>query len=100
MTATVFSAVEQACDAPPFITTDLDLAAYLKTIGRNMIGTERQGRFIAFIFDPAAKTDAEVYQTGATAPARSVLANYRELRTLIVDKERQNKYANKSSHNL
>jgi hypothetical protein len=79
-----------------FITTDLDLAAYLKTIGRRLIGNQRQGRFVAFIFEPAAKTDAEKYLTGSTAPAQSVLANYRELRTLIVNTERHNKYAHTS----
>jgi hypothetical protein len=76
-----------------FITTDLDLAAYLKTIGRTLIGTQRQSRFVAFIFEPPAKTDAQKYLTRATAPAQTVLATYRELRTLILNTERQKKYA-------
>src|SRR6266705_3049451 len=77
----------------PFITTDLDLAAYLKTRGQNLIGTQSQGRFVAFIFEPSARVDAEMYLTGASAPAQSVLANYRELRTLITNREKQKKYA-------
>jgi hypothetical protein len=77
----------------PFITTDLDLAAYLKTSGQNLIGTQSQGRFVAFIFEPSARVDAEMYLTGASAPAQSVLANYRELRTLITNREKQKKYA-------
>jgi hypothetical protein len=81
---------------PPFSTTDLDLAAYLKTI-RNLIGTQRQGRFVAFLFEPSASADAEMYLTGASAPAQSVLANYRELRTLITNTERQKKYAGSSN---
>src|SRR5258708_1615968 len=82
---------------PPFITTDLDLAAYLKTIGRRLIGTQAQGRFVAFHFEPSASADAEKYLTGATAPAQSVLANYRELRTLITKTERQKNYARTSN---
>jgi len=82
---------------PPFITTDLDLAAYLKTIGRKLIGTQPQGRFVAFHFEPSASADAQMYLTGATAPAQTVLANYRELRTLIVNTERQKKYAHNST---
>jgi hypothetical protein len=80
-----------------FITTDLDLAAYLKTIGRNLIGTQRQGRFVAFQFEPSASADAQRYLTGATVPAQAVLANYRELRTLITKSERQNNYARTSN---
>jgi len=86
--------------SPAFITTDLDLAAYLTTIGQSLIGTQRQGRFIAFMFDPSAMADAEMYLTGASAPARTVLANYRELRTLIVNSERQKKYAQQSNVNF
>jgi hypothetical protein len=82
---------------PPFITTDLDLAAYLKTIGRKLIGTQRQGRFVAFHFEPSAATDAQMYLTGATAPAQAVLTNYRELRTIITNTERQKKYAHTSN---
>ena len=81
----------------PFITTDLDLAAYLKTIGHEVTGTQSQGRFVAFMFEPSAKTDAEMYLTGASAPAQTVLANYRELRTLIINSERQKKYAHSSN---
>lgn len=77
--------------SPSFITTDLDLAAYLKTVGQRLVGTQRQGRFIAFMFESSAQADAERYQTGASAPARGVLANYRELRTLIVNSERKQK---------
>ncbi len=80
-----------------FVTTDLDLAAYLKTVGRQLIGTQPQGRFVAFLFEPSAKTDAEMYLTGASAPAQTVLANYRELRTLIINSERQKKYARTSN---
>ncbi len=83
--------------SPSFITTDLDLAAYLKAIGRILVGTQSQGRFLAFIFDPSAKADAEMYLTGASAPAQAVLANYRELRTLIINSERQKKYAQQSN---
>jgi hypothetical protein len=81
----------------PFITTDLDLAAYLKTIGRKLIGTQPQGRFVAFHFEPSAAVDAEMYLTGASAPAQTVLANYRELRTLITKTERQKNYARTSN---
>jgi len=49
--------------APPFITTDLDLAAYLKTIGRRLIGTQPQGRFVTFHFEPSAGTAAQMYLT-------------------------------------
>src|SRR5713226_6651278 len=81
----------------PFITTDLDLAAYLKTIGRKLIGTQPQGRFVAFHFEPSARADAQKYLTGATASAQTVLANYRELRTIIINSERQKKYAHTSN---
>lgn len=97
MTNTLANA-EGSADAPPgFTTTDIDLAAYLKTIGRKLIGTQPQGRFVAFSFEPQAKTDAEKYLTGATAPAQTVLANYRELRTIIVNTEKQKKYAKTSN---
>jgi len=88
------TSIPATADAPSaFITTDLDLAAYLKSIGRTLIGTQRQGRFVAFMFDSSAKADAEMYLTGASAPARTVLTNYRELRTMIIHTERQKKYA-------
>lgn len=77
----------------PFATTDLDLAAYLKSVGQPLIATEHQGRFISFIFAPSAKRDAEIYRSGGSASAQAVLTNYRELRTLIVNTERRNKYA-------
>jgi hypothetical protein len=83
--------------ALPFITTDLDLASYLKTIGRRLIGTQPQGRFVAFHFEPSASADAQMYLTGASAPAQSVLATYRELRTLITKTERQKNYARTSN---
>jgi hypothetical protein len=92
-----YTTVSTADTSPQFITTDLDLAAYLKTVGRTLIDTQHQGRFVAFLFDPSARADAEMYQAGATAPARTVLANYRELRTLIVHSERQKKYAQRSN---
>jgi hypothetical protein len=79
--------------APAFVTTDLDLAAYLKTVGRNLIDTQRQGRFVAFLFDPSAHKDAEIYLSGGSAPAKAIMANYRELRTMIINTERQKKYA-------
>jgi hypothetical protein len=83
-----------------FVTTDLDLAAYLKTIGHRLIGTQPQGRFVAFIFGQSAQADAEMYLTGAAAaPVHAVLENYRVLRTLIVEKERQKKYARTTTFN-
>src|SRR5260370_1726203 len=82
---------------PPFITTDLDLASYLKTIGRKLIGTQPQGRFVAFHFEPSASADAQKYLTGAYAPAQTILANYRDLRTLITKTERQKNYARTSN---
>ena len=87
----------QGSGTASFITTDLDLAAYLKTVGRQLIGTQPQGRFVAFLFEPSAKIDAKMYLTGASAPAQAVLANYRELRTLIINTERQKKYARTSN---
>lgn len=83
-----------ASDASPaLITTDLDLAAYLKTVGRTLIDTHRQGRFVAFLFDPSAHKDAGIYLSGGSAPAKVIMANYRELRSLIINSERQKKYA-------
>jgi hypothetical protein len=92
------SGLEASSATPPFITTDLDLAAYLKTIGCKLIGTQPQGRFVAFHFEPSAATNAQKYLTGATAPAQTVLANYRELRTLITKTERQKNYARSNSY--
>jgi hypothetical protein len=54
------SELEVSSATPPFITTDLDLAAYLKTIGRRLIGTQPQGRFVAFHFEPSATADAQI----------------------------------------
>jgi len=84
---------EPAILADRYATTDLDLAAYLKSIGRTLLGTQRQGRFIAFLFDPSAHKDAEIYLSGGSAPAKAIMANYRELRSMIINTERQKKYA-------
>jgi hypothetical protein len=85
---------------PPFSTTDIDLAAYLKTVGHKLTGLQPQGRFIAFLFEPSAAADAETYLTGAPTSAQGVLANYRELRTLITKTERQKNYARASNSYL
>jgi len=77
----------------PFVTTSLDVAAFLTAIGRQLIRTQPQGRFLAFQFDSSASTDAEKYFAGASVPAKAVLEAYRELRNLIVTTERAQKKA-------
>jgi hypothetical protein len=37
-----------------FTTTSIDLAAYLQAIGYAVLDTPRQGKFLAFTFDPSA----------------------------------------------
>jgi hypothetical protein len=78
----------------PFITTNLDVAAYLCAIGHGLANTERQGRFVAFLFDRSAARDVEEFGNGAQAPAKAILESYRALRTIIThEKERgQNNY--------
>jgi hypothetical protein len=82
-------------DQDSFITSNLDLAAYLTAVGQPLVAVRRQGKFLSFIFDPNAASDAEQFLAGASAPAREVLECYRELRTIITTQERQKKYASK-----
>jgi hypothetical protein len=72
----------------PFITTNLDLAAYLLAVGQELTEVERQGKFFAFHFDPLAASHVEQFINGAPAPAKTLLDSYRQLRTIITNHQK------------
>jgi hypothetical protein len=79
-----------------FVTTDIDISAYLLTVGWKLSETRQQGRFVQFVFPEAAAADVTKFLGGAAAPAHSILENYREIRNIIIALGRQNKHANYS----
>jgi len=79
-----------------FVTTDIDISAYLLTVGWKLSETRQQGRFVQFVFPAESASDAAKFSSGAAAPAQRILDNYREIRNIIIALGRQNKHANYS----
>ena len=66
-----------------YLTTELELAAFLQARGHKLISATPQGRLVAFAFDDRARSDVDAYFAGAQVPARDLFSAHRHLRTLI-----------------
>jgi len=64
-------------------TSELELAAFLKTRGHRLVGAKPNGRLVTFEFDASAADDANNYFSGAQTPARDLFEAHRSLRALI-----------------
>jgi hypothetical protein len=67
----------------PYKTSELEIAAFLKTRGHRLVAAKLDGRFVSFEFDPAASADVPSYFSGAETPARDLFEAHRSLRALI-----------------
>ena len=71
-----------------FLTSNLDIAAYLLATGQPLVSTARQGKFTVFLFPPSAANRAADFIAGAAAPANALLDSYRKLRTIISSQQK------------
>jgi len=67
----------------PYKTTELEVAAFLKSRGHKLLSAKLAGRFIAFECDPQAADDVASYFSGAETSARELFEAHRSLRALI-----------------
>ena len=83
----------------PYRTAELELAAYLKARGHDLMEVIPQGRVVTFAFDGTAAPDTDAYFAGAEISARDLFEAHRGLRALIQqvkehqqNRQDQNKY--------
>ncbi len=67
----------------PYVTDELELAAFLKATGHRLLGLRPTGRLVSFSFDASASPDVEKYFSGAEISGRELFEAHRHLRTLI-----------------
>jgi hypothetical protein len=68
---------------PPYRTSELEIASFLKARGHRLTAAKMDGRFVSFEFDPAAAGDVAAYFTGAETSARDLFEAHRSLRAMI-----------------
>jgi hypothetical protein len=74
-----------------YITTELELASFLRASGQYLLCALPRGRLIEFHFPREALEQVDAYFSGAQLPARDLFEAHRSLRALIQQvKERQN----------
>ena len=71
-----------------YTTVNIDEAAYLRAVGKPLIGTEWQGRFVQFRFGASADDAAQLH-LGASVNAQDLLTAYRAIRTVVANKNRE-----------
>ena len=88
-------------ESSSFVTSDIGVSAFLVTLGHKLTSTRPQGNFTAFVFPASASNDAEKFFNGGVVPGNELLVNYRELRRVIVSKNREQKgkYATYNGNN-
>ena len=64
-------------------TTELEIAAFLKAKGFQVLEVKPEHRLVTFGFAEAASAEAEAYFVGAALPARELFEAHRHLRTVI-----------------
>jgi hypothetical protein len=69
--------------APPYKTSELEIASFLKARGHRLTGAKLEGRFVSFEFESSAANDVSGYFSGAQTPARELFEAHRSLRALI-----------------
>jgi hypothetical protein len=70
-------------NSPPYRTTELELAAFLKARGHRLLSAKQTGKMVTFEFTPDATDDADNYFSGAKSSARELFEAHRSLRALI-----------------
>jgi hypothetical protein len=68
---------------PPYRTTELELAAFLKARGHRLLSAKQSGRMVPFEFNSEAADDVDNYFGGAESSARELFEAHRSLRALI-----------------
>jgi hypothetical protein len=68
---------------PPYKTSELELASFLKSRGHHLIAAKMSGGFVSFEFVSDAAGDADNYFSGAETSARELFEAHRSLRALI-----------------
>ena len=84
-----------------YLTTELEVASFLKARGHHLIDATSKGRLIEFAFGPSASEDVGNYIAGEAIPARNLFEAHRSLRALIqqVKQHNQNRSENTSWNN-
>jgi hypothetical protein len=73
-----------------YVTTELEIASFLKAAGQMLTSTLPRGRLVEFHFPQEALEHVDAYFSGAQLPARDLFEAHRSLRALIQQvKERQ-----------
>ena len=74
-----------------YITTELELASFLKADGHRLLGADVRGRLVEFHFPVSAESAIGRYFAGAQLSARELFEAHRSLRALIQQvREHQN----------
>ena len=63
-------------------TTELELASFLRALGKPLLSIRPEGRLVSFVFD-CDPAEIEPYFAGVAIPARDLFEAHRHLRTLI-----------------
>jgi hypothetical protein len=69
--------------SPPYRTSELELAAFLKARGHRLHSAKQSGRMVTFEFTSEAADDVDNYFDGAETSARDLFEAHRSLRALI-----------------
>lgn len=67
----------------PYRTSELELAAFLKSRGHRLLSAKMAGRVVAFEFEADAAEEVSLYFSGAESSARELFEAHRSLRALI-----------------
>jgi hypothetical protein len=67
----------------PYVTDELELAAFLKARGHRLLRAVPQGRLVTFSFDQSAYADLDNYFAGAEISVLELFQAHRHLRALI-----------------
>lgn len=72
-----------------FSTSDLNVAAYLVTIGRPLLRLEGRPGQRAFVFGDVIQEDVTRFYAGVAVDARKLLGSLRDLKGLLVQEVRR-----------
>jgi len=69
----------------PYLTSELEMASYLKCRGHKLLSAKLTGRLVTFEFEAenGTREDADLYFGGAEVSARELFQAHRSLRALI-----------------
>jgi len=78
-----------------YATTELEIAAFLRARGHDLVQARFLGRLVQFEFGPTAEPDVLAYIGGAQMAARDLFEAHRHLRTLV-KQIKQHHYQNRT----